>query len=720
MKPVRTLVLFFIATILMVVLLITSFSLFFEKTTEKQILRYGQMTLDSGALYLDTMMESARELVNNLSLDSDISLLLNYETLSASNLLTGLRRLYKYTSSSYLIDSIYVYNKKNNNVYVSSPHMTEAAYSLSSFPDFEASSIVQDYMSFNNLEPIFRVYNAIYPVLQEIPYISFIRYNNLSRPNESNVILVNIRQDVLSDLINKDAEKTGGLLFLIDSSGVSRIISGDETIYSDLLFKEVREKIERGEESFITKADGHKYIVCSSSVLANNARLVLVADENIVLATTETKGYASSIILIGFFFFTTAVALVLLFRRIWKVIENQFALVRRAEEENRILIESNTRGLLLSFLHSEKKREDVPLLSKEEKSVTLIVATIDYYETKLLEEYSTNYNRNKLKKDIIDSFNNNLSSVLFTTYETDERCIICVKGEVEKETLQATKERIEKELAISLSLFISNCCSLDNAAFIYDELCGGIPIRMLFGPSIIVDQTTLEKQSSVECIISDSRIKALTESILEMDEENTLPLLDDILDTISSSSYNSAQKSLINLFVALDDAFSKLFSNNGIEKNIISGNLTYKLSKLEYVGEIKSNIKDLMESISDAVIKNKNNRQGELLTQIMAIVQEKCFSRDFSISTVAEELGMSASYLGKVFKKASGKSFSEYVLGKRMEEACMMLKDTDMTIDEIVYAVGFGDVPYFYKLFKKINGCTPVKYRQENKGIYSK
>lgn len=701
----------------MVVLLITSFSLFFEKTTEKQILRYGQMTLDSGALYLDTMMESAKELVNNLSLDSDISLLLNYETLSANNLLTGLRRLYKYTSSSYLIDSIYVYNKKNNNVYVSSPHMTEAAYSLSSFPDFEASSIIQDYMSFNNLEPVFRVYNAFYPVLQEIPYISFIRYNNLSRPNESNVILVNIRQDVLSDLINKDAKKTGGLLFLIDSSGTSRIISGDETIFSELLFEEVSEKIERGEESFITKADGHKYIVCSSSVLADNARLVLVADENIVLATTETKGYGSSIILIGFFFFSTAAALILLFRRIWKVIENQFEAVNRAEEENRVLIESNTRGLLLSFLHSEKKAQDIPLLSNVDTPVTIIIAAIDYYETKLLEDYSTNYKRNKLKKDILDSFILSLPSVLFTTYETDERVIICVKGEVEKERIRTVKERIEQELSISLSLFISSCCTLDNVALLYDELCGGLPVRMLLGPSVIVDQVELERQSNIECIISDSRIKALTESILEMDEVAVLPILDDILKTISSSSYNSAQKSLINLFISLDDAFTKLFSNNGIEKNVISGNLTYKLSKLEYVEEIKSTISDLMESISDAVIKNKNNRQGELLTQIVEIVQEKCFSRVFSISTVAEELGMSASYLGKVFKKASGKSFSEYVLGKRMDEACLMLKDTDMTIDEIVYAVGFGDVPYFYKLFKKINGCTPVKYRQENKGI---
>ena len=124
-----------------------------------------------------------------------------------------------------------------------------------------------------------------------------------------------------------------------------------------------------------------------------------------------------------------------------------------------------------------------------------------------------------------------------------------------------------------------------------------------------------------------------------------------------------------------------------------------------------------MNSVNNAVLQNKNNRQNELLSDITRIVESNCFSRDFSINIVAEQLGMSAAYLGKVFKKASGKSFSEFALSQRMEAACKMLKETDMTIDEIVYSVGFGDTPYFYKLFKKLNGCTSVKYRQGNKSI---
>lgn len=90
--------------------------------------------------------------------------------------------------------------------------------------------------------------------------------------------------------------------------------------------------------------------------------------------------------------------------------------------------------------------------------------------------------------------------------------------------------------------------------------------------------------------------------------------------------------------------------------------MTYKLSKLEYLSEIRETIIDLMNSVNNAVLQNKNNRQNELLSDITRIVESNCFSRDFSINTVAEQLGMSAAYLGKVFKKASGKSFSEFVL----------------------------------------------------------
>ena len=45
-------------------------------------------------------------------------------------------------------------------------------------------------------------------------------------------------------------------------------------------------------------------------------------------------------------------------------------------------------------------------------------------------------------------------------------------------------------------------------------------------------------------------------------------------------------------------------------------------------------------------------------------------------------------------------------------KACILLSETDEPIDSVIYSVGFGDTPYFYKLFKQVNGCTPARYRE--------
>ncbi|HCU30856.1 MAG TPA: hypothetical protein DIC57_10810 [Sphaerochaeta sp.] len=82
--------------------------------------------------------------------------------------------------------------------------------------------------------------------------------------------------------------------------------------------------------------------------------------------------------------------------------------------------------------------------------------------------------------------------------------------------------------------------------------------------------------------------------------------------------------------------------------------------------------------------------------------------------TVSEMIGMNASYLGKLFKRNTGTTFIEFLHMVRMDAACHLLATTDLQIVDIVSSVGFSDVPYFYKVFKKANGCTPITYRQQH------
>ena len=64
------------------------------------------------------------------------------------------------------------------------------------------------------------------------------------------------------------------------------------------------------------------------------------------------------------------------------------------------------------------------------------------------------------------------------------------------------------------------------------------------------------------------------------------------------------------------------------------------------------------------------------------------------------------------FKKMTGKTFVRYLNEYRVELACRLLAKGEMTVAEICYATGFGDVPYFHRTFKRITGTTPGSYNK--------
>ena len=142
MKSVHTkfsflFILFFISILIVLVVSIYSFMLLFETTTQKQLLSYGQIALDSDVLYIDTITNSVRNVFNSISFDSEISRLLNYESVQARDLHIGLQRLESYVESNLFIDSIYIYNRSNSTLYVASPNAVEAVYTPDSFYDDE-------------------------------------------------------------------------------------------------------------------------------------------------------------------------------------------------------------------------------------------------------------------------------------------------------------------------------------------------------------------------------------------------------------------------------------------------------------------------------------------------------------------------------------------------------------------------------------------------------
>lgn len=87
------------------------------------------------------------------------------------------------------------------------------------------------------------------------------------------------------------------------------------------------------------------------------------------------------------------------------------------------------------------------------------------------------------------------------------------------------------------------------------------------------------------------------------------------------------------------------------------------------------------------------------------------YSSNITAPKLAEKYGLSPKYFGTIFKEATGKSISEFVLLHRIYAAKEMLIGTDMSIEEIAEKTGFHNQFYFSKCFKNTERLAPSVYR---------
>lgn len=710
MKPKKLFLIFIISLLAVISFIAASFFLLYERTTDRQLISYGEMSLDNSILYVNTIIQSTKDLFDSLSLDADISKLLNYDSLSANELLVGLRRLEKYKASSYFIDSIYIYNRDDDTVYVSSDYMTEASYRLSDFPDSYAAEVMLSYDGIGNMEPVFRTYDVLSPRPDTVNYLSFIRYNTLNKKNTSNVMMVNIRQDLMARLIHTSSGNEGELLAVVDRNGSYKVIAGNKDIVPQSFAASVMKRIGSGENEFVDKNNGKKYIICSSKVFNDSNILVFISDENTLLNNIQRKYYGNSLVLLGVFMGISILLLVLIFKRIWAGIDSALKKASIEEERKREIEKSIERSRILAVIHSEASIETLFPESDEQK-IVIVLCVIDSYDKQIAMKYEKRSEREGLKEEICSEIKD--FSPILTVYEDDARCMALFK---DSGRVTELKEHLENKFDISITVFLAEEIAVSNIQETYAFLSDSIPYGMLIGCGKVITLPMIEEREMTVYSIPENAMRDLSDDILKLNIPGALATVELILREIAHSSYRSAQLAILNLSVLIDDAISRIHSNNGIEAASMPGALFYKFQHLDSLSEIYECIKKLLEQTENSVALNKNNRQSDLVNNIIEIIHENYLNRDFSIITVSETLGMSASYLGKVFKKTTGESFSRYVLNERMKESCRKLAETDEPIDSIVYSVGFGDTPYFYKLFKQINGCTPTKYREEHRG----
>ena len=127
---------------------------------------------------------------------------------------------------------------------------------------------------------------------------------------------------------------------------------------------------------------------------------------------------------------------------------------------------------------------------------------------------------------------------------------------------------------------------------------------------------------------------------------------------------------------------------------------------------IKASISALVVAVNKLPqIEQNEEGQDERLTSMLNFIQNNY--QNVTLESLAEQFHLSEPYVSKYIKDKSGKTFGEHVAHIRMKRAKTLLKNGNMTVENIAYALGYQNVEHFNRTFKKSFDMTPIQYRNE-------
>jgi two-component system, response regulator YesN len=124
---------------------------------------------------------------------------------------------------------------------------------------------------------------------------------------------------------------------------------------------------------------------------------------------------------------------------------------------------------------------------------------------------------------------------------------------------------------------------------------------------------------------------------------------------------------------------------------------------------------DAVSEIGISLARELELDAGEKRARVVRLAVEaltRDYAKSISLRSVADGIGVSPNYLGKLFTEVEGMGFSDYLTQLRMAEAQRLLVEGKLKVKAVAEAVGCPNVPYFCTLFKSVYGVSPSRYAE--------
>ena len=134
------------------------------------------------------------------------------------------------------------------------------------------------------------------------------------------------------------------------------------------------------------------------------------------------------------------------------------------------------------------------------------------------------------------------------------------------------------------------------------------------------------------------------------------------------------------------------------------------ISRKSGIEDISLLLLDVVEGFMSAMFNSTDKGNLHIRKALQYIATH--YAEPLRISDVAGQLLLSPDYFATLFRKTVGESFNSYLMRIRIEESKLLLLSTDDTLTDVAIATGFSDQSYFCRMFKKLVGVSPGKFRR--------
>lgn len=277
--------------------------------------------------------------------------------------------------------------------------------------------------------------------------------------------------------------------------------------------------------------------------------------------------------------------------------------------------------------------------------------------------------------------------------------------------MRRLKEQIESMWKLSLTMAISEIAhSAEALPAMCQQAKVAVSYKLYRGKGCIIPYDEVCREPHQPYSIDFEKSQLLFNALRSGDSKHISQLLNDIFNDMKErrAEPEHIKIAMNHLIVALADVTCA--SCSGVRSDALQV-LTKEFSKRKTMQDMEewliTNYCCAADQIKECAAQ-KPNKNAEKMRHYI----DKNFTKDISLTTIADYMGYSSTYVSKIFKQTYGISYIEYMNSKRVELSKQLLGNTPLSVKEIGFQVGFNNMQTFFRVFKQCVGTTPSQYRE--------